>query len=357
MEIEFLPFSKDKLELQRDLFRLSFPEAINTSVDTLEHYHWKFHSPFNELSSKEYIAQTEQLMAGYYAAIPYQYRYQDKTFNAGMVCDVMTHPEMRGKGVFTNIGRFSVGQMQEEGLDFLTGYPIRPEVIPGHIKVGWKIGIDLPMFLCPIKSKDILASKGIGFLAPIVDIFLKVIHTTLSLFVNNSQIECKTLPIEKMLDDPLLYKFIERWQNEVPCALIKSKAFLKWRFSAPDTKYLISMTINNQEITSVAITRTTNLKGVQTLSVMDLMGIKEHSRDTKVLLAHLKGLCLKEKAQVIAGVCSNHWFKSYKLMGLLFLKTPIVFKFIYKVLNLKEDEESFFHEKNWHLMWIDCDDL
>jgi len=127
------------------MFRLCFPESISAGTYLNGHYHWKFHT--TDRRSYEYQAADNTKLLGYYAAIEYAYIINGVEHNVAMVCDVMTHPDARGQGVFTKIGRYSTEQLADEGLSFSTGYPIRPEVIPGHLKVGWKALFQLPVYL------------------------------------------------------------------------------------------------------------------------------------------------------------------------------------------------------------------
>jgi hypothetical protein len=148
MAITYQLFDHTKdLARQRALFCESFPENVGTSSESNAHYFWKFHSFPGALKSYEFGAYAENELIGYYAAIPYRYEISGEVKSCGMVCDVMTHPKMRGQGVFAGIGNFSTQSMKEAGVDFTTGYPIRPGVIPGHLKVGWKIIFDLPMYI------------------------------------------------------------------------------------------------------------------------------------------------------------------------------------------------------------------
>ena len=47
----------------------------------------------------------------------------------------------------------------------------------------------------------------------------------------------------------------------------------------------------------------------------------------------------------------------YKLNANGFFKSPFVFQLIIKNLTNEFTDEELFDEKNWHLMWIDSDDL
>jgi hypothetical protein len=42
----------------------------------------------------------------------------------------------------------------------VTGYPIRPEVIPGHLKVGWSIVAKLPVYVKVVRTDALLIQAG-----------------------------------------------------------------------------------------------------------------------------------------------------------------------------------------------------
>ena len=74
LKFEKFNFEND-INDQRTLFKECFPENDGTSIETLEHYFWKFHSfPFSP-SSYEYVAKSDKEIIGYYAALPYQYKF------------------------------------------------------------------------------------------------------------------------------------------------------------------------------------------------------------------------------------------------------------------------------------------
>jgi hypothetical protein len=56
-------------------------------------------------------------------------------------------------------------------------------------------------------------------------------------------------------------------------------------------------------------------------------------------------------------MASNSTFKKHHMRKSGFIKSPYQFSFILKNLS-KEYSNSFLkNEKNWHLMWIDSDNL
>lgn len=359
MEINFSSFDKfKKLSEQRDLFRLSFPEAIGTSTEGEEHYNWKFHSFPSERKSYEYIAENDGELVGYYAAIPYRYKIQGEINTCAMVCDVMTHPKMRGRGVFTKIGNYSTKEMKNEGLMFTTGYPVRPEVIPGHLKVGWEVAFDLPMFLCPVRANDILKIKRLGLLSPFVNLCLTVFHALINLTSSRSlkDVELVDKALVNEIDDQKLLELIKKWERQIDHPLVKDSDFLRWRFGAPDVDYRLVGIKYKGNYTAVAFARVTNLQGVDSLAILDLMIDEEYFSHKDILFKFLKKVAIIHDATVVAGITSKYWYKKYQLLKNGYLKSPVVFKFICKILNF-DDNGTFLDEKKWHLMWIDSDDL
>ena len=82
MEIEFHHFDYSReLTLQRELFRECFPETIGLSLETVDHYLWKFHSKGGASKSMEYSAYLNNKLVGYYAAIPLSYKFLDKSLS------------------------------------------------------------------------------------------------------------------------------------------------------------------------------------------------------------------------------------------------------------------------------------
>ena len=77
-----------------------------------------------------------------------------------MVVDVLTHPDYRFQGMFTTIGAFALADCERRsGLEFTTGYPIREAVIPGHLKVGWRIRFLIGTYVMPLRMGPLLAAR------------------------------------------------------------------------------------------------------------------------------------------------------------------------------------------------------
>lgn len=358
MEINFKKFDKDTtLDQQRRLFRDCFPETCETPVVTNEHYYWKFHSSNNHFGTSEYGAFINNELVGYYSAILYRYSIDGEIKRCAMVTDVMTDPNYQGKGIFTKLGIFSTDQLANENYDFSTGYPIRPEVIPGHLKAGWKIIFKLPMYLKVIKTNSILDTKKLKFLAPFGNFFARLYRNIFRFKPNHKSFNTYFESPEDFLKNKKYDDFLIKWRKEHKCHLIKDKDFLSWRLSAPETKYIIQVIEKEDQIIAVSVLRNTLLKNVPTLAILDIMVLKQHLDCLDTLHYEIEKMAKQKGAETISVMLSKYWAGKYKLVRNRYLPSPFVFSLIIKQLKEKTFDDSLLNEENWHLMWLDSDDL
>ncbi len=359
MELRFEAFDAgNDLQAQRELFRDCFPENIGTSVESEEHYRWKFHAYPATPPSYEYVAwDTEHRMLGYYAALPFRYRYRGQTFTCGMVCDVMTHSRARGKGVFTKLGRYATGELQAQGLDFTTGYPIRPEVIPGHLKVGWKVMFDLPLRLKVLKSRAVLRKLRLSMLAPFADGILELL-CLLTRPRKQSGFVTSILDFKVFLADhrDAYERFYEHWLSQRVVALEKSTEFLQWRLNAPETTYQVVSVWRNDELVALSFVRETILKDVPTLAILDVMVLKDSPGALATLHLEMERYARTRQIETLSVMASSSTSSRLSLSRYGFLRTPFVFKLIVKLLTAST-ELPFDCLSAWDLMWMDSDDL
>jgi len=349
------------LREQRVLFDECFPENIGTTVQSHKHYLWKFHCFPDKPESYEYKTLSNNDMVAYYAALPYTYKIGLQNEKVGMVCDVMTSSKMRGRGIFTKLGLYATNAMSKEGLAFTIGYPIRKEVIPGHIKAGWKIAFKLPLYIKFLSVKSILGNSKLKYVTLIIDPLLDLYSNVMTMLgrfgdrKNNYSIEMYD---QNQIDLINGYgQFLTKWQSSLANSLCKSKDFLKWRLSAPSKKYKIIIIREGNEIVSMAITTFIIKNDIPCLAVLDLMNLPEHLAAVFSINQVLKKIARENKKEAILLMTSSYRFKKLKLLFSGFLRSPFVFSLIIKKFKNKIDDKQLFDEKNWNLMWVDTDDL
>ena len=342
------------LEQQRSLFKDCFPETEGDPIQLSEHYMWKFHNFPNMPHSWEYATYLDYDMVGYYAALPYQYKIGEKVTRVGMVCDVMTSSNYRGKGIFTNMGRYSTDELAAE-VPFTMGYPIRKEVIPGHLKVGWRIPFSMPLYMKFIRSNALLSSKKLEFLVPIVNIVLNVYNGIVRSFVSKKI----SYNIYDSIDDVKDYNdFSIEWNKSIKNALVKDFSFAKWRYSAPQRQYrFLAVTNSDDKMIAFVAFRNIVKEGVPSYCILDYMVLPGSDKSHGLVIKALTNLAKKEGIEAIMTMMSKHSASCYKLIRNGFLKSPFVFQLIIKNLTNEFLDSELFDEKSWHLMWVDSDDL
>ena len=355
MELTFSHFDYTKnLIQQRELFKDAFPETTGDVIQLEDHYQWKFHSYPNEVKSWEFASYLGSEMVGYYAAIPYRYKIGTEIKSVGMVCDVMTSSKYRGKGVFTKMGTYSTNELTSV-VPFTMGYPIRKEVLPGHLKVGWKIPFSMPLYMKFIRLDTLLKTKKIGFLAPIANTFISIFNTVLKTKLNNKYSFALSTNICKVKG---YNDFAIEWSESIPNALIKDLQFATWRYGAPERTYQF-LSIYNESNKMIGFVSFRNIikEGIPSLGILDYMVLPDCKDCYGLINKILTDCAKKEKIEVIMTMMSKKSSTEYKLFNNGFFKSPFVFQLIIKNLTNDFKNEELFKENNWHLMWVDSDDL
>jgi GNAT superfamily N-acetyltransferase len=359
VKLDLAPFRRElEFAEQRALFSACFPETAGKPPEAETFYRGKFtHYPANP-PSYEYVARDEAGMAGYYAALPYEYAVSGERFRCGMVCDVMTAPRLRGRGVFTKLGAYSLDELARAGVDFVSGYPRRAAVIPGHLKVGWQIACKLPLYMLPLKTGALLRSRRMEFLTPVANAAVAAVRAALTVAQpRHADIETRTWGWRRFLAEVDLDAFSSRWRSRQRHSLVKSRAFLEWRLSFQDADYRVVSAHRGNELVGVSIVRACEPEGVRSLALMDLMCA---DRDAEVLAAMLNpwaALAEEWGAETVLTMMSEHHADRLDLWRFGFIKTPVSFFLILKALSERARQKLSHGAVDWSAMWIDSDDL
>jgi len=154
-----------------------------------------------------------------------------------------------------------------------------------------------------------------------------------------------------------LSEFLTSWQDEVSISLVKDIGFLKWRLRGPGKSYFISVVRNNDKVLGVSISRKIIKDNVPSLGVLDFMVLNKNSHTVKALHRSLTKLAIEEKVEALLCMTSNYIRKKYNLFNHGFIKSPFKFYLIIKRLDETLKRDKLQDVRNWHLMWIDSDDL
>lgn len=117
-----------------ELVRLSLGEGLIPRSEA--YWRWKhFENPFGD--SPILLAEHEGKLVGLRVFMRWEWIKGGRTFRAVRAVDTATHPDWRGKGIFSRLTRQLVDEMREEGVDFIFNTP-NEQSRPGYLKMGWE---------------------------------------------------------------------------------------------------------------------------------------------------------------------------------------------------------------------------
>ena len=344
-------------ELYHYLFRDCFPETAGTSLQTPEHYYWKYGPGGKQALPFEFAAYEAGQVLGFYAALPFPYQLAGKPRRAAQVCDVMTHSQARGKGVFTAQGRFATEDMAKSGIEFCTGFVIRSYVFPGHLKVGWKIAFPLVVYAKLLDLRPVLASRRLGalgyILQPLCGIWPNACRLIRPGFRETS---CQDKDAGTFFGSGEFKAFYATWARHFPSHLIRSPEFYRWRLSPPQSCYTVTALYVKSGLAGVAITRNSILSGFPITNIVDFMLLPEHHDAAGALHDALARVSKRNRTAGLVMMCTQTEAARWSVFRNGFFKTRIQFKLILKWLSSADPEPaSFWDEAAWHVTGLDTD--
>ncbi len=109
---------------------------------TPEYFRWKhLENPFGR--SFMIVAETGGRIIGFRALMRWRFRIGDRTIEAARPVDTVTHPQERGRGVFSTLTRAALDSLKGE-VDLIFNTP-NENSLPGYLKMGWQITGRIPV--------------------------------------------------------------------------------------------------------------------------------------------------------------------------------------------------------------------
>lgn len=107
-----------------------------------EYFRWKhLKNPFGR--SFMIVAESGGEIIGFRALMRWRFVVGDRTIEAVRPVDTVTHPEHRGRGVFSKLTRTALDTLSDE-VDLVFNTP-NPNSLPGYVKMGWRIVGQVPV--------------------------------------------------------------------------------------------------------------------------------------------------------------------------------------------------------------------
>lgn len=315
---------RDEYQIKH-LQKLIYGNELEPEKETIDFWYWEF---LNNPLGKAFIntAKVKKKVVGYYAVIPIEYKLLDKIIKAGLVVDVMTHPDYQKQGMFVSLGRSSMDWIKKNGYAFSTGYPHKDNVMPGHTKVGWKEVFDLNVYVMPINIKNIsitysknkIKQKLLNFGLKFYSLLRKYRCTS-----NNSNI--KIIKLEEFPKN--IINMINKIKDNFSFIQNRTYKFLKWRYDdVPNRKYEKYYLYEKDLLSGYIVVRKKKRFNLLTLFIVDMLAVEDYLYE--ILLDKIYRLYNNSNIDLIAFVVSPNKQIKKILRKKRFIKSNFKFKFI-----------------------------
>lgn len=305
----------------------AFPEIPKKEIRPL--LEWKFFREGHHGSYWVTNQENTQEILGGYGVIDMPLSSELKI---GVVCDVFTNPKFQKQGIFSKTSSMVYSEISNEGFDLTIGFPVRKAVMPGHLKNGWEIRFEMPIFItspfflirCNRKNKtdmEIVFKSGCDL-----------------------EVEDLKFLTEVQQSHDLLGKMGTRYSNK----------FLSWRLSRPSTSYY-QLTIKSKgKVIGWAVLRRVKLKHIPTLAILDFQVAEKNPNLTKEFFNFLARLAFKKKCFAVSG-CWNPSFADH--LGVTGIKRFIKVGRQTVITRNHSDRNIQVLEEKTNLSWINSDTL
>jgi len=190
VEYRFERFTPDQLPQLHSLHR-----AVFGSGSSEEKLRQKFASPVPGRAVIGYLAYApDGTAAAYYGIFPMIVEHQGQTLIVGQSGETMTHPDHRGRGLFTKLGRRTYDAAGQEGVAFVFGFP-NSNSYPGFVKyLGWTHNRTMRSYWLPVPTIPFnRLLRGRPSIADRLDRFQKRLILALGLARPTDEIESSVL--------------------------------------------------------------------------------------------------------------------------------------------------------------------
>jgi len=223
-----------------ELFKAVYPENEYDYSKWLRWWHWMYNdNPAGP--GLIFVAEDSGTIVGQYPLIFMQMKVGDEIMRVAQNINLMTHPDYGHQGIFKTLEKTALDQIDRQGVRITIGFPNEPSY-PGHKKSGWFDISNMKIMYRPLNWRE---SIGLGIRNRLLSGFFAIgAILVFDLVLNGVLRRTRKLPAIEGLSVTRVSSFDERidalWAkvaNQFKIIVVRTKAYLNWRYGAPGAKY------------------------------------------------------------------------------------------------------------------------
>lgn len=296
------------------------------------------------------VEEERKNLNGQYLVLPRKYWDGKSILRGSLSVNTLTHPAVRGKGVFPRLAEKVYEECVKGKIDITLGFP-NPA--------------SKPIFLSKLNFQSIgeldLYVKTINPIrAAFTVIFNRRNKSGEEIFSNNEEAHSSSVSRFSFQNDSELYQaFLKKFNSADRITTYRSPEFLKWRYmQVPIRRYSILKEKNENGITALAVIRMKYIYGLRCGIVTDLMTDGEADSGKKIISEiHRMSATDNLDLLIFAGSGNSREAKLVTQNGFRKMSSKLLPQSLTAILRVHNTEISAedFPESKWFLTFGDYD--
>lgn len=307
-----------------------------------------------------HLAESSQGIVGYYALMPIRMRIRNKICIEIYSLETMTHPDYRGQGIFTILGKENYKLAARRGFHFLYGFTNRnahPIVVN---KLDWRdLYNGIPLWVKPLNLESIIRKRLVDnrLVAGLGSKFGKI---AMNILYRPMQNKPKYSITEVSYFDERFNLLWEETSND-GVMVVRDKEYLTWRYlEKPGEKYAIFIVEREEKLLGYMILKCTERFNLQIGFIMDLLTVSGEPQIARDLISTSVSYFEQKRMDMVGCLMlpGTVYLRNLKEAGFMKVPKKLLPQDMYLgVCNFTSQYPSsfLFDPNNWFITWGDHD--
>jgi hypothetical protein len=352
-DIQYRRFNQEDESQVLSLFLACFGRAQNQTQ-------WRWEFKDGPQDSIIVLAESDSKIVGHYAILPRFLRYKGSLIRAGLVVDVMTHPQYGRRGIFVQSALEAFKACSESGISTLVGFP-NDAALSGHRRVQWAEIGKVRILVRPLSASGLLKPFGGMARLPkwVGSLFEFALHVLARITLGNANkgFQVLRLEVDDLVSQQGFEEFIEASLPSSGISNARSIDWLRWRLSDPTGTHFAFLLKESDSgrILGFLILKTKEYRGMKAGAILDVLVRNGDGQLARPLVREAVKTAAGQGCEICLMLRSPAVKLTSATRASLMLPAPRRLKFIARSVGGTKLPGDFMRIGNWHVQLIDHD--
>lgn len=326
----------------RRLLALAYPDNVKAAAAFTRWQYWD--NPFGATISWVWASDGEVL--AHWAAVPVPLVLDGRAVIGAKGVDVATHPDHRGRGLFSRLAQRLTASLAEEGVPALLSHP-NPASLAGMTGAGLASVARVPVYALPVD--DAWLGRRLRLPAPAAAVARRLVFPAAPARETAQRLASFPDDVGALWDEV---------SHSVAWGVRRDASWWRWRYAQrPERPYVFHVLRRGDRLAGVAVTAVREVFGGRFLSVLELLAL-----DPVAAGALTASMCAAARDDAAVGVvlATTHWSRTAALARSAgFRRVPRVLepRPLRFLVAAPGGDSRALARRRWAMSWGDLDHL